>query len=262
MLLAFRSRAQERGYGMGAVRQFPTTHWSEVARAGAADPETRLKALEGLLGRYLPAFRAHLQWRGIAGDEVDDLVQGFICDRVMAEELVAGADRRRGKFRTYLLTALDRHVARVYRYELAQKRRPPGFLLELGAARDLAAPDLPAPEAFDLAWARQVVAQAIAQMRKDCEGHPRRQVWDVFEACALAPLFGGTPTPRPPEVMERFGLTSPQQASNLLATGKRTFARALRSVVAEYADDEGQIDNELKELWAMLAQAGRRSVGR
>ena len=38
------------------------------------------------------------------------------------------------------------------------------------------------------------------------------------------------------------------QAANLLVTGKRAFARALRAVVAEYVGDEALVDAEFAEL--------------
>jgi hypothetical protein len=49
---------------------------------------------------------------------------------------------------------------------------------------------------------------------------------------------------------------SPEQASNVLITAKRMFARALRSVVAKYAD-AGDVETEIRDLKSILARSGR-----
>src|SRR4051794_36682601 len=97
-----------------AAARFPTTRWSLVARAGEsgdAAEAARREALGVILGRYLPALRAHLLARRVPAGWVDDLLQGFIADKVIEYNLLGYADRGRGKFRTFLLTALDRFAA-------------------------------------------------------------------------------------------------------------------------------------------------------
>jgi hypothetical protein len=49
-------------------------------------------------------------------------------------------------------------------------------------------------------------------------------------------------------LVTRLGLESPSQASNLLVTAKRMFARHLRAVVAETVADPDQVEEELREL--------------
>src|SRR5687768_1628264 len=72
---------------------FHSTHWSQVARAGDADPAVREAALTSLLDTYLPALASYLRWhRGLPPDRLDDLLQGFVCDKVVAEELFCSAD--------------------------------------------------------------------------------------------------------------------------------------------------------------------------
>jgi hypothetical protein len=237
---------------------FPTTHWSEVARAGGGDPQLKREALGRLLTSYLPVFRAHLQRRrGVRADDVDDLLQGFICDQIVLNELIAQADERRGQFRAFLLVALNRYVSRVKRDQRAQKRAPPAAPLQLDAP-DLAEvrQDQPA-DAFDLAWAREVIDRAIEQMRRRCEEADQKRLWEVFERLALVPLLHSAEAPSHLQVMEQLGLASVQQVANTLVTGKRMFARVLRSVVGEYAANENEIEEELRDLFKVLS-AGRQ----
>ena len=88
--------------------RFPTTAWSLVAEAGQEDAGAKRDALDRLLRRYLPALRAHLIYRRrFAPERADDLVQEFVADKIVEKDLIARADQQLGKFRTFLLTALE-----------------------------------------------------------------------------------------------------------------------------------------------------------
>src|SRR6185295_7108431 len=91
---------------------FPVTHWTMVERAGLAEDETtQRQALVQLLTRYMPALKAHLvRRRGIELARADDLLQEFLLTKVLHGELIAEARRDKGRFRTFLLTVLDRFV--------------------------------------------------------------------------------------------------------------------------------------------------------
>jgi hypothetical protein len=55
--------------------------------------------------------------------------------------------------------------------------------------------------------------------------------------------------------MRRIGFKTPLQASNALVTAKRMFERQLRSVVAEYAGDESEVESELMDLRRIFSDA-------
>jgi RNA polymerase sigma-70 factor (ECF subfamily) len=236
---------------------FPTTQWSEVARAAHPDPQVKRQAIANLLTAYLPALRAHLLSRRHTPDRVDDLLQGFVCDQVVADDLIAQADKERGRFRSFVLVALNHYVASSHRYDNAQKRKPGQPVLDIDA-KEVCSASSGAADPFDLAWARRLVEQAIAQMRAQCTGG-REHVWTIFESCTLAPLLRNEAAPPLSDLAARFGLTSAQQVSNTLVTAKRMFARALRKIVGEYAPDEQAIEEELRDLLAILSTGGPSS---
>jgi RNA polymerase sigma-70 factor (ECF subfamily) len=234
--------------------RFPTTHWSSVARAGQDDPEIRRDALGRLLTRYLPALQAHLTGdKGLAPEDAEDLCQEFVASKVLQKDLIARADRNLGRFRTFLLKALDRFLFNWVRDQRAKKRAPSdGIIVSAGdRVEDLAAQRGPST-AFDVAWARGVVHEALRRMQAECEASGRPEVWAVFEGRVIAPLFEGASPLDYPELVRRFGFRSPTQASNVLVTAKRTYARHLRAVVGEYASDGQEIEAELCELRASL----------
>ena len=240
---------------------FPTTIWSLVRRADHEQSAVRGPALADLLRRYAPAMTAHLVRRKrVPPDRADDLVQGFIADKVLEKRLVGTADPDRGRFRTLLLTALDRYAVSTYRAASAQKRGG-GKLTSLEALGDppAAGPGGPA-DAFDVDWARGVLDQALTRMRLHCTQSGRDDLWDVFCDRLLTPTLERTAPPPYEALVERYAIATPARAANLLITGKRMFARTLKEVIAEYAgDDEDAVSGEMDDLLRVLGQAPPRA---
>jgi len=239
---------------------FPTTRWSKVARAASGASEEDRQALADLLRRYLPALRAYLvRTRRIPGDRADDLLQAFVTQRILEKNLVARADRERGRLRTFLLTALANFVAGEFRREAAGRTMPvdPHELAERPVGTPRESSD------FDLEWARQVLAETMRRTRAECEKKGRPEVWTLLECRVVTPTIEGTPPLAYPETVRRFGFQTPREAANMLVTGKRMLRRNLRAVIGEYADADA-INDEIRDLWNILSHsraeppAGRR----
>ena len=235
--------------------RFPTTHWSLVARAGVDDDAAQRDALGQLLGRYLQALRAHLIYgKQLRPEEADDLVQEFIASKIIEKNLVGRADRQLGKFRPFLLASLDRFLIDQIRMQNAKKRAPgEGRMVAIGERGDLIEQPGRPSDAFDVAWARRVLAETIERMQAECDRSKRPDLWGVFQSRLLGPMLEGSEPADYDSLVERFGLKSPSQASNVLITAKRMFARELRSVVAEYSLGDEEIEAEIAELKAILA---------
>jgi len=229
-----------------------------VALAGKDADHASREALGQLLARYLPALRAHLAHsKGLSLDRADDVIQDFVAKKILERDLVARAERDLGKFRTFLLKALDRFLFNQIRDAGAKKRAAGEGSEALGDRAEALSSGSEASHAFDVAWARGVVGQAVERMRDHCEATGRADVWGVFELRILLPILEGVEPADYRELVKRFGLRSPSQASNVLMTAKRTYERVLRSVVAEYARDAQEIDEEIGELRKVLAQSNR-----
>src|SRR4051794_8335908 len=176
---------------------------------------------------YFRALRAHLL-QMCNGDEhrTDDLLQGFLADKVLEQRLIDLADPQRGRFRTFLLTALDRYVIDAHRSAGAQKRSPRGPVFNVDdhrdviASRERAGAGQTSSDAFDLAWAREVVAEVLAKMRSQCEQTNRLELWDIFEVRYFKPATENV-APEPHEsIAQRLKLDSAKAAANLLITAR------------------------------------------
>lgn len=226
------------------MSRFPTTHWSLIHRVGVdATPGSREQ-----LGRLLETYRlpmyAHLRAKGISHEQAEDLIQDFTLE-ILNKNLLAIADPQRGKFRTLLLTALDRFVIGRHRYDTAAKRAPEELLsLDTPDAATASTHDPSPALVFERCWAIDVLAQTLAEMKKQCEASEDAARWSVFESRFAAPLLDDAPVPEYDDLALRFGLKDGKAAMNLLVTGKRQFARILREIVRDYVTRGADAEKE------------------
>jgi DNA-directed RNA polymerase specialized sigma24 family protein len=150
----------------GPGGSFQSTQWSQLRRAKTSNEERRRVAVNNLLQRYWRPVYCYLRRKGYSNEHAKDLTQGFFCEVVLGRQLIQQADEARGRFRTFLLTALDRYVTSAYRKEAAAKRLPKKGLEQLECV------DIPdsalafastSPEtAFCYAWATALLDQVLA----------------------------------------------------------------------------------------------------
>lgn len=236
---------------------FHTTHWSLVDGAAHIDSQRKRQALTELIKRYLPPLKSHLIFRKhLDGQRAEDILQDFLYSKVLEQDLFARAQKERGKFRTFILTALDRFLISQLRHDSAAKRSSSSNQSldeNLPIADTASAPD----EQFEINWARQVLAEAQKRMELECRSAGRLDVWEVYKG-RIATLLEQDEMVGLQELASRHQLPSTVQVSNLLVTAKRAFARCLRSVVGEYEKEAAQIDAEIADLRRIFARSRKR----
>lgn len=234
---------------------FPATRWSLVERACARPDRAATEALNELLRVYCPVLKKHLV-RGMrfTPHSADDFVQNFVAQKIMGKNALASASVARGRFRVFLLKTFNNFVISELRRGLARKRAAlQDEAISLDETPDLAAAGARFQHALDLEWARQTMAVAIGRMKKECADKGRGDLWEVFSCRVLEPALEHAPLPSYETLVRRFGFQSPSQASNLLITAKRMFRRALAETVRDTVADESQVEEEIRELKAILS---------
>ena len=234
---------------------FPRTDWAELGRAAQAD----VPKLDALIRLYWQPLRIFLvaTFPNLA-DQADLLLQDFAEDKMLKAGWLQKADPGRGRFRDFLKRSLRNFV--LDRLSRADVKHAPLSLDEL--EHEIPEPAA-AAEAFDLAWARAVLAETLRRMEADCrtpgKDQPRRgQLWEMFQIRLLNPIFHDTPPPPYEELIQRFGLRSPMDASNTLLSAKRIFKAHLARVIQEYAGQDTAAAVEIAELENFLNQLGQR----
>ena len=114
-----------------------------------------------------------------------------------------------------------------------------------------------------LVGARAVLTETLQRMEADCRQpgpeQPRRgQIWEMFCVRLLEPIFNGTEPPAYDQLIERFALKSPTDASNTLLSAKRIFKAHLGRVIKEYAGQDAAAAVEIQALEDFLGRLAKR----
>lgn len=162
----------------GAQSGFPATRWTRVLAARGESTEAK-SALSALCAAYYKPVKSFIHYSVRDGDgaPVEDLAQEFFAT-LLARSGVAGAERGRGKFRSYLLGAVKHFLADWRDRERAAKRGGGKEIVSLDEALTTAGgerseslgagiPDEEAeiPDAyFDRQWALTVLDRALGEL--------------------------------------------------------------------------------------------------
>ena len=114
-----------------------------------------------LLKDYWKPVYCYLRCRGFANEEAKDLTQAFFHEIVLGEDLVKQADRGKGRFRSFLLTALRNYLINVRDKETAQKRLPRGRLIPLDRVDPESLPEVAGDELQEMAHFFPKIAQNL-----------------------------------------------------------------------------------------------------
>jgi RNA polymerase sigma factor (sigma-70 family) len=238
---------------------FPTTHWSVVMQAGAGSESQVRAALETLCRQYWYPLYAYVRRHGRSHHEAEDCTQEFLA-RLLAADGLARARPERGHFRGFLLTALRNDLTKEWERTQAEKRGGGQALLPLDFnaagerfAREPADPGLTPEQAFDRAWAAELIESTLAELRGEYEKSGRGALF-----AALAPLLwghGSSEGLEPPAV--RLGMAV-HAFTVALQRLRRRLGDRLRGRVAETVADSADIDAELLHLIAAVTGGNAR----
>jgi RNA polymerase sigma-70 factor (ECF subfamily) len=100
---------------------FATTRWTLVLAVGKGTAGEGHAALEQLCRAYWFPLYAYIRRRGHDAHSAQDLTQGFFA-RLLERNDLARITREGGRFRSFLLTALNHFLANEHEHATAQKR--------------------------------------------------------------------------------------------------------------------------------------------
>jgi len=237
-----------------ATETFATTHWSVVLAAGGANtPESRL-AWEQLARTYWRPLYGHVRRRGRTHDDAQDLVQAFF-ERLLEKPALQQAQRERGRFRTFLLAALDNFLANEHDRATALKRGG-GIAFDplptAGAEADFAlepvAHTTPLERLFDRDWANTILDKVLARLAGEFVEGGKAESWE-----RLRPFLFRAPAPGEYEAAARHLGISPalmRKAVSRLRARLRTLAR---SEVARTVATVEEVEAEFRHLVDVIA---------
>jgi len=257
------SKGRDETTTRGWRRSFHTTHWTEILDAKSEDEPRRHEALRELLGRYWKPVYCYLRCKGCDREDAKDLTQGFFHEVVLGRDLIQRADRDKGRFRTFLLTALDRYATDVHRAEKAKQRMPEGGLVPLEGVDGLNVPEsfhyTTPVEVFDYAWASALLDQVLAEVAEECHERSKTAYWEVFQARVLRPIMEHAESPSLGHLCEKYSIPSNAKASKMSIAVKRRFRAILRRHVRQLVESDAQVNDEIRYLMRVFFRDSGRS---
>ena len=246
----------------GQAETFLTTHWPliEDIRSG----QDRDRALIGLLlDRYWKPVYCYLRYKGYDNEQAKDLTQGFFHEIVLNRNLIKKADQAKGRFRTFLLHALDEYLIDQKRKDAAQKRIPKEKLVPLDIAQPPALHEkiatLDPENCFNYAWKSALLDLTFSQVQAQCLEQGLEAHWHIFRERVVQPVLENYEPPSLQQICARHDIDDEVKASNMIVTVKRRFQAALRKNVRMTIISENQIDDELKEILKWVSSSAQDS---
>jgi RNA polymerase sigma-70 factor (ECF subfamily) len=238
--------------------RFASTRWSLVAAAGRGESPEAREALAVLCRTYWYPLYAYAR-RLASADDAQDLTQEFFA-RLLEKDYLHAADPRRGKFRSFLLTAFKHFLAKERERAAAQKRgggrRPLPFDFQEGECRFRHEPaDPTTPETvYQRRWALTLLEQALARLRREFAGAGKEH---LFEALKGALTGDGTDQPYA-ALGQDLGL-SEQAVKTAVHRLRQRYKELLRAEVAQTVATPEEVEDELRDLFAAVRREKSRA---
>jgi RNA polymerase sigma-70 factor (ECF subfamily) len=165
---------------------FATTHWSVVLSAGHSETTRGRDALAALCKTYWYPLYAYVRRRGHSPHDAEDLTQGFFA-RLLATQSLAGVSPNKGKFRTFLLVALNRFLANEWHRASSQKRGGGAYMVPLhghtAETRYIAEPveQLTAEKLFERRWALTLLDRVLTRLGQDFNTPEKKEQFEKLK---------------------------------------------------------------------------------
>jgi RNA polymerase sigma-70 factor (ECF subfamily) len=237
-----------------AVAAFATTHWSLVLAAGHGSSVEALSALEQLARTYQFPVYAEARRRGHDHHAALDLTQGFFAE-LLAGTFFARADSAKGRFRSYLLTALNHFLADDWRRRTRQIRG--GGVASISLDDDALGERyrIELQDARDPSWVydRRFALSLLDATLRDLERE--------FASFGSAPLFQqlqvfltgeDEDAPAYAELGPRLGLTEGAVKSAVYRL-RRRYRELLRVQVSRVVATPEEVEDELRHIFHVLS---------
>ena len=234
---------------------FHTTQWSIVIAAGQRDGSDVQPALTALCQRYWSPLYAYARRKGFSSEDASDGVQSFFV-RLLEKPFLQTADKERGRFRTFLLTAFQRFLLNELDRRHAQKR---GGLVTMDP-RDVSEVDSHvsglsdrdnAEALFERRWALTLLNQVLQRLEQETKDKGRQ---DLFDLCRAFLVVDESRLPVA-DIAARTQ-TSESAVKVFVHRLKTRYRELLLEEVRSTVDNDSEVADELQALFRAVSESG------
>ena len=233
--------------------RFATTHWSVVLAAGDSSSPQHEQALSRLCQAYWFPLYAYLRRRGHDRHQAEDWTQAFFT-QMLDKRRLSGVSPKPGKFRSFLLASLKNFVTNEIDRVKAQKRGGSHTILSLdfgNAERQyISEPthQMSPEKLFEKSWALTVLEHTMNELKAEFAKSNKLKLFGNLR------IYLTTETDTIPYREMSIQLKMTEGAVKMAVHRLRARYRdLLRENVAQTVATQGQIDEEIHELLAVLS---------
>jgi DNA-directed RNA polymerase specialized sigma24 family protein len=246
---------------MGGSREaFLTTQWSLIEDI-KADQDRDRTLIDFLLRQYWKPVYYYLRRKGFNNEDAKDFTQDFFHEVVLNRDMVGRADQTRGRFRSFLLFALNEYLTKQNIRKRARKRIPKGKLVSLEVTEELSLPQsvekASAEESYHYAWLSALLERVLADVRAECHREGKETHWVLFYEQIVKPIMGGQSVISITDLSQEHGIGDAKKASNMIITVKRRFRTTLMQHVRRTLLSGDQAAEEMEELLQYLPKSAQ-----
>lgn len=231
---------------------FATTHWSVVLHAGAADSPAARLALEKLARDYWYPVYAYARRKGCDSHSAEDLTQGFFAHLISTNSF-GRADRTKGRFRSWLLGAMNHFLAHEREKAHSLKRGGGAGAIPLDEAEasvryQACLSSETSPEMlYDQQWALTLLEKAAARLRAS---YVASDQLDLYERLKVF-VSGQGAAPSYEEAAVALGMSESAVKSAIYRL-RQGFHQLVRQEVAETVCTPADLDEEIRYLISVI----------
>jgi RNA polymerase sigma-70 factor (ECF subfamily) len=234
------------------ARWFATTHWSVVLNAQEADSPQAAQALEQLCRTYWYPLYAYVRRQGRSPEDAQDLTQAFFA-RLLAGSSLGSVDRRKGRFRSFLLAAMNHFLAEEWHRAHRQKRGGGQTILSLDEAtaeeryRLEPAEAMTAETIYERRWALTLLEQVLRRLETEFAQAGQTAQFEVLKTF----LLGDKGELSYADAAARTGL-SESAVGVAIHRMRRRYGELFRETIAHTVADPAEVDEEIAYLLRIL----------
>jgi RNA polymerase sigma-70 factor (ECF subfamily) len=230
---------------------FATTHWSLVLAAGHEDSPKAAEALDRLCRTYWYPLYAYVRRKGYAAPDAQDLTQEFFA-RLLDKHALVHLEREGGKFRSFLLKALNHFLINEWKRHRAQKRDERRIAFSLDELNPesryrFEPADGATPERlFDRQWAAALLDQVLNQLREECTLEGKADLFQRLQPCLTGAErmlpYGG--------LAAQLGMTE-NAVKMAVHRLRQRYGELLRAEIAHTVASPQEVEEEIRYLIAI-----------
>ncbi len=232
---------------------FVTTQWTVVLKAQAGESPAAQAALETLCRTYWYPLYAFVRRLGNSPPDAQDLTQAFFV-RLLEKHYLAEVGPEKGRFRSFLLTALKHFLANEWDKARAQKRggAVDHVPLDTGLAETRyglePAHELTPEKLFERRWALTLLDEVLEKLRAEQVAAGKGAQFDTLKITLTTDARSAPYA----QLATQLGLTEGAVKVAVHRLRQR-YRELLRAEIAQTVASPADVDEEIRHLFAALA---------